>query len=440
MNIIKGFSSLPALANNAPGQTAIFGELSPESLTFSKFKTNYANPTLYAGVEFVGFTTMTGGGSQITLSNTVSNHILSVAKWVYDQYNISAIPPNANKASFIAQLESTFPDMTNIEINEILNATLTQRMPDYIAWHFLDGAEDNEIKVWFNDARFKTQYDDYTIIVLPPVHSVDQLNNPTASTAAFLNGYTSGELIADIAAQAGVYPYTRLVSLTLTWHDPTLPTATLQTTWTAIVYGLAGNDNDNIKAQIRSYIAANSALTNWEIIYPTLYAENEFTIIPSWTDIASPESGLDVALYNTAIDVGPLLNKAASLIPSSYGSSVVLSSYLMSNLNVVSAFWRGISFLAIGNPGNVGSQFKFRQKFPDYMNIQPTSTDWGRISLLTRNFIVALNAALEKALILTETGSIPVGYTRSIRDGKVYLGFNYDGFTYLILAKISHPV
>jgi hypothetical protein len=93
MNIIKGFSSLPALANNTPGQTAIFGELSQESLTFSKFKTNYANPTLYAGVEFVGFTTTTGGGSQITLSNTVSNHILSVAKWVYDQYNISAIPP-----------------------------------------------------------------------------------------------------------------------------------------------------------------------------------------------------------------------------------------------------------------------------------------------------------------------------------------------------------
>jgi hypothetical protein len=61
------------------------------------------------------------------------------------------------------------------------------------------------------------------------------------------------------------------------------------------------------------------------------------------------------------------------------------------------------------------------------------------MTLLTRNFIVALNAALEKALTLTETGSVPVGYTRSLRDSRVYLGFSYDGFTYLVLAKISHP-
>lgn len=439
MNTIKGFITLPALANNAPGQTAVFGELSPESATFSKYKTNYANPALYSGVELVGFTTKDGVGSQIILSNTVANHILSIAKWVYDQFNASAIPSNANKANFITQLETTFPAMLDVEINEILNATITQRMPDYIAWRFLDGAVENEIKIWFNDSRFKSQYSDYTIIVLPPTATVDQLNNPTPTTGAFIAAYNSGQLIAAVSGAAGTYPYTRLVSQTLTWHDPTLPASTLQTTWTAIIYGLAGNDSDKIKAAIRSYIAANSALTNWDIVYPTLYAENEFVIIPAWSDIATPESGLDVALYKPVMDVGPLLNKAAALIPSSYASAVVLSSYLMSNLSVGSAFWRSIGFLALGNPGNAGGQFNFRSRFPDYMNIPTTSTDWGRMTLLTRNFIVALNAALEKALTLTETGSIPVGYTRSIHDSRVYLGFSYDGFTYLVLAKISHP-
>lgn len=440
MNIVKGFINLPVLANNAPGQTAIFGELSTESATFSRNKTNYANTTIAAGVEFVGFTTKDNVGSQITLTTAVSNHILSVAKWVYDQYNASAIPSNANKALFITQLESEFPDMNNISINEILNGNITQRMPDHIAWEYSDGALVNEIKVWFSDSRFKTQYDDYTIIVLPPVQVLDQLNNNSATVGALITGYTSAELIADITTQAGTSPYTRLTSLTLTWNDPVVVGATIQTTWTAIIYGLAGNDNDKIKSTIRSYIAAYSTLTVWPTLYPSLYAENEFIVIPSWNDIAVPETGLDVALYTPSLHVGPLLNKAGSLVPSSYANSVILTAFLMDNLSVSSAFWRSIAFLAIGNPGNVGGQYSFKEKFPDYMNVLTTSTDWGRMTVLTRNFIIALNAALEQALTLTESGSIPAGYTRSIRDGRTYLGFSYDGFTYLILAKISHPL
>lgn len=441
MNKIKGFANIPSLANNAAGQVAIFGELSSLSFSFSRYKTNYANAT-YPGVELVGFTTVNDLGSQITLTTQTSNHILSVIHWVYSQYLISAVPTNANKANFITQLQTQFPAMTSVVINEILTGTVTQRMPDFIEWSFDDGGTVNKIKIWFADYRFQAQFDEYEIFVYPPVASLNNLNNPIASVSSFISSYNnSGGVINSIGTVTNTNPATRILSYTLVWHDPTTTGPTLDTSWAVVIYGMAGNDNDRIKAAIRAYIASNSVLTNWAIIYPTLYAENEFIIIPTWGKVSVPETGLDPALYTPALEVGELLNLAASIVPPSYATSVTLSSYLMANLVVSSGFWRSTGFLAIGNPGNVGSQFsiKHANKFPDYMNIPSSSPDWGRMTVNTRNWIIALNDAFEKALTLTAISPIPPGYSRVTINGKVFLGFTYDSFSYLVLAKISYP-
>jgi hypothetical protein len=51
-----------------------------------------------------------------------------------------------------------------------------------------------------------------------------------------------------------------------------------------------------------------------------------------------------------------------------------------------------------------------------------------------------LNAALEKAMDLTLTSPVPPGYSRVVRSGRVFLSFDYDGFSYLVLAKISNTI
>jgi len=438
MNSIKGFISLPTLANNLPGQVGLFGELSTVSATFSRNKSNYADPIAYPGVELVGFTTKTDAGSQITLTGTVSDHVLAVAYWVYTQYNASTIPANANKAAFIASLIAEFPEMTSVTINEILNGTLSQRLPDYISWTFDDAGTSNVIKIWFSDARFQSQYDDYEIIVIPPITVIDQLIATTAVVAGLVHAVTPSVIISKVAIASGGVPYTRLVSQPVTWNDPGIPGSTLITEWTVLIYGLAGNDADLIKNQIREYIAAHSSSTVWPTVYPSLYAENEFTIIPLWTNVAVPEAALDVALYTPSARVGSLQAIATANLPTSYGSAVLLPTYLNAQLTVSSAFWRSISFLAVGNPNNIGSQFSFKNKYADYMNLDTSSPDWGRMSLTTRNFIVALNAALEQALTLTELGPVPMGYSRVLRNGKVYISFSYSGFNYLILTAGSY--
>lgn len=443
MKNFKGFASIPALANNLPGQTGNFGELSPAALTFSRNKTNYVSPTIN-GIELIGFSAKTDVGVTYTPTNGLIAHILSVIEWVRDQNASGSIPANINKADFIDDLSNAFPGlMTAIEINEIIvGSPISSKMPDYVKWVYSDAGQDHELKIWFVNSRFESQYDEYEILLVPPIDDIDDLNATTGVVTALIGAVTPAQILNKVVTAAGGVPYTTLVPYNLIWNSPTVPGSTVNTTWTVIAYGPGAQDTDNIKDAIRSYITANTALASgiWNTLYPSLYAENEFIVVPLWQNIAVPESGLDVELYNASAKVGELISIATDRIPDSYAASVTIATYLNSNLYVANAFFQSLTFLTVGNPNNVGSVWNFEQKFPDYTNIQPSSPDWLRMSVVTRDFIVWLNDALEKAIDLTATSTVPPGFTRVTRDGKIYLSFTYDGFNYLVLSKGSYAI
>lgn len=439
MNTIKAFIANASLADNTQGQVALFGELSHYANSFSRTRQQYANPSLAPGLELVTFTTKNDVNAVITLSTGARNHILEVCQWVYSQYDASAIPPNSNKTAFINALITQFPSMTTVSINEILNGSpSTKRLPDHINWSYNDGGTQTQIKIWFADSRFRTQYDDYEILVIPPITPIDDLNNPLTTVNLLLNNVTTASIINQANTLANGVPYTTLHTFSVIWNDLTVPNATLTTNWNLVIYGAAGLDNVAIKSAIREYISTHSTLTVWSSIYPTLYAENDYCIIPMWNDIASPEASLDPALYRSSVRVGKLIPVATNLIPATYSQSVSIVSFLNSNLFIGVAVYRSLSFLAVGNPNNSGGLYNFGNKYPDYMALPTTHADFVRMSTITQNFVIALNDALDKARTLTAISSVPVGYTRSIRNGKVYLSFDYLGITYLILAAVSY--
>lgn len=442
MNRIKGFIAIPAINNNAEGQTAIFGELTTYSKTFSKQQSSYVNPSLAAGIELIGFTTKNISGSHIVLPQAVVNHILSVSNWVYNQHTSGLIPSDANKASFINALAVEFSTMNGITINEILDGspTVSQRMPDYISWTFTNSGTDNEIKIWFADSKFRTQYDDFEITIIPPIPVIDNLNNNSAVVNALLVGFSGAGLINAVETAAANTPYTKLVSKNVVWNDPAIPNVTLNTNWTAVIYGAAGNDNEAIKTAIRNYIGSNSTLTVWDNIFPTLYAENEFIVIPMWLDTAIAPAGLDYGIYSPAINVGKLMTTATAYVPATYAQSVVLPTYFNSHLVVANAFFRSLAFMVIGNPNNSGGVYSFKTVYPDYIDVQTDSPDWGRMTVNTRAWVTKINDAFEKAMVMTDTSSVPVGYTRVTRNNKVYLAFVEGLYNYLVLTKHSYTV
>lgn len=438
MNSIKGFSKLPGLANNADGQTAQFGELSYLSGTYSRHQTNHVLPSLYPGVELVVFSAKNDSNTMFSPSTGVIQHILSIMGWVYDQHNASAIPSNINKSAFISSLTVEFPSMTNVEINEILNGTpSTKRMPDYIKWRYNDGGLIIENKIWFCDERFQAQYDEYEILIVPPVDNINTLNASSASVGLQIAAVSPSEMLQDMNVLMDAFP-TRVIAHPLTWTDPNNPGATITTYWYLALYGPSAADVDNIKNEIREYIGLHSSLSVWPTIYPSLYSDNEYVIIPLWEDLALEATGLDPALFRTLVKVGKLKSVATAMIPQTYAQSVNISTYLNSYLFVGSAYYRSMCILGVGNPNNVGGDFDLQAKYSDYMVVAPSSGDFARMSANTQAFVNALNAALDKAKDLTATSAVPVGYTRAVRNGRVFLAFVLSGFTYLVLSQLSY--
>lgn len=440
MNIFKAFATIPAEVNNLPGQISTFGELSPRSKTFTRLPTLYSAPA-NPGFELVGFHAKSDAGVPFTPTGTLTQHQLDLVSWILNAHNTGSIPANSSKAAFILAIETQFPTITNVEINEILNGSpITSRFPDFVKWRFSDGGTEYETTVWFADARFQSQYDQYEILLIPPIAPIDNLNASTSVVTDLITAVEPADILAQATTLAGNYPYTGLVSGNVVWNNPIAPHNTLNTTWYVLGYGPLAFDVDNIKNAIREYIATHTALIagTWNVIYAGLYAENEFVLIPLWDSMAIPVDGLDVAIYDAVVRTGNLSTIATNHLPSSYADSVTLSTYLAANLEIIASYWRSIMMVGVGNPNNVGLNTRLSMLYPDYASIQPSSADWMRMSATTRTFVSMLVAALEVALTMTSTSGVPVGFGRSTRDGKVYTTFTFGDYTYFILTADSY--
>ena len=445
MYIVQGFLRIPQISNNNNGVTAPFGELSPTSWTFSRSIKNYANGAKAPSTEFVAFKSVDETNQNIDVPAFIAETVLKIGQWVYTQSTKSLIPSNQQISSFIQALTDEFSNLTNTyglpaaitktQVGEILDTPVAgQRMPDYIAFELKDDKKVYDVKFWFSDKRFALQYPYYEMVVLPPVGYVDALNGTTADVSNLLNSITKTQIVNQITAVTRDYPATYIYSINLRWHNPNNPTSTLDTEWFVVVYGQAGIDRDVVKDSIRNYIATNSGVTNWTSIYPDLYAESEFIIIPFWSEIATVDNGYDEGLYRSAVAKYRMEEIENKQIPASYNTVTDFAAYKRQYLVTCSTNYRSILFYALGNPNNSGGKFSLLHLYPDYMDIPTTSPDFNRLSTKTQGFAIKLNEALHVAREYSRTKPIPTGYALSTKSNREYIGFDYDGFTFYILT------
>lgn len=440
MSDIKAFVSMPSLENNAPGIVATFGELSVHSRTFTRDYQVLANPDTTPSSSVVVFKSTNNAGDPQIVPTLVGARLMLIAEWIYDQHTTGQIPSNANKQTFINALQAEFPDVERTIVGQILNgSTPSRKMPDYIKFVIPQGAEEHRITLWFSDSRFRTQYTDYTVLIIPPINTIDLLNNDNvAVVSAMLAERTTAQFVAKMNQLSGLIPYTSMQTYDLTWHQPNGGAGRLPTTWSAIVYGDAGTDADVIKNAIREYIANNTSNTNWDDIYPDLYAENEYAIIPLWENIAIPETGLDVGLFSPVVKTGTLANIAVTRAPSGYGQTSTLTQHVNASMEILGTPYRSMQLLVIGNPNNPDEQYSFSQQYPDYLNVPTTSSDYSRMSGKTRAYYQLLLEGLEYARRYTDGDVPPAGFTKTIRGNRVFLTFLADGYQWHILSRVSY--
>lgn len=440
MYIFNAFVSIPELANNSAGKVAKFGELSSKSLTFSKDIRNYANNNAYPNIELVSFSALDDSSTPLdTVSETIVNTALSLSNFLYTQYNNNAIPINTSKKSLITGVNKEFPLLRNLVIGEIIESGLPgKRLIDYIRYdQFGDGFE-YRITLWFSDAKFRTQYPFYEIEVIPPLGDIARLIDTPANVIEALNSIRPSYVVNRLAAISDQYPITTNFVYTVNWHDPAGSKTVVPTDWTAAIYGLAGKDLDVIKDAIRNYLAENSTYQQWPKIFPDLYSQNEFLIIPFWDVLATPTDGYDDGLYGSITQISKYNEEFIRLVPSSYGTAATLSNLRNNQTSIIGTVYRGINAMVVGNPNNKDSMDTFTKMFPDYMAVGTDRSDFSRMSKRTQNFILLMLECFETARNYTLNTILPDGFTKAVKAKREYIGFEYEGFRFFMISRFGY--
>lgn len=440
MNTLNAFVEIPELADNTLEKIGKFGEFSVKARTYTKDIRNYADKDAFPNIELT--TTAILDETSTPVPNPpaqLTDIALSVSNFFYTQYSDNAIPLPPSKATLESAVAAEVPLIRNVRIGEILEAGLPgKRLIDQVRYDCVVNGILWRVTLWFSDSKFREQYPLYDIVVIPPLGDIDRMIDTPANVVEAIKGITVDYTINRIAAITSEHSSTTLYTHTIKWNDPNGSKTKINTKWTVVIYGAAGNDLDIIKDAIRRYIADNSTSDKWPIIFPDLYSENEFLLMPLWDVIAAPADSYDDGLYASLIDFKTVNEQAKRVIPLSYTGTVAMDKLRSDFLGILSTTYRGLLVMTLGNPNNVDGKTMFDELYPDYMAVSTDRPDFARMSTLTQDFVIKLIETLDIARHYTLNASLDGGYTKATKGNREYIGFDFEGFTYYVLTRTGY--
>lgn len=443
MYTLKGFINIGALANNAPGtatdgdpssvipgNTSPLGELSDISSTYSIEKGTYRYAQS-ANCELKSFSSRRDGGPQVIVSAKYSEHVLKLSQWIFDQAVAGRLSNDvgAFKTLFLAQFGNIIKDF---ECGKMYEAK-GNWMPAYIEWQLDDKAETNKLRVWFADEAFRNQYDEYQLVVIPPIEPVDTFQKVRTEVEKAMAKFNVPDHHKKVLELTKGEPYTLLHSDDYKWYDREDPTSTLMTTWSVAIYGAAGNSLEIIKDALADYILANSDFDrpDWIPVFPDIFTSTEFQVIPMWHRHSVPDETVRGALYSPIVPYDgllPLLEKFVTYTP---------KDHLAKYLQLAGIQYKSLAAAFIGGPENRDQKYVLTDFFPDYAMLSTTSPDFNRMDEETVAWVVKLVEATITAEEMDEYSHVGRGYARIWRGELMYISFAHQKVSYLVLSRLS---
>lgn len=443
---LKAFMAYGSMADNAKDEIAKLGELSVYSETYATDRLIFSGTTggeVQTTVNCSVFSSIDTNGQHKDVPVDYSAILVAMGAWVYTQATSGQFTNDAD--AFSQQLTAEFGSV----IHEVKVGAMVQQgtywLPENLTFHFTqasntspDYTSQSRVKVWFSDQAFRNQYDDYLIEIVPPLTPMDDFYKSMTNVDSELKARTIPELMDTVRQLADKAPYTVLRSIDFTWHDPNVEGNTLNTTWTFLIYGQAGNNIDAIKAQLVEYILTRSEHTRdeWAAVFPDIFTSTEFIITPMWDQYAVPNKTLIEGVYSPTVND----TRARSVAKATAVGPGYTQDYLDTYLNYSTVPYKSLAFLAIGGADNRGDIHQFLEQWPDYMTVSTTSLDFDRMQPKTQQWLDLFYKLLKVAEEMTDTTDIPVGMTRLHRTNDngipvLYVSATFDNVQYLVVAK-----
>lgn len=424
MKIIKAFASHVQFINNTEGAIHPIGEISTDAMTYAKEVGVYGSPD-DDSITLVTFTT-TLSGNYDKLDSDWTNHVFKVVKKVYEQI----LTGNQLNVEDLAQTLNTAlsSEVSDLRVGRITTDT-SKYAPEWVAWKRQGHA--SEIRIWFADTAFRGQYDDYTVVCVPALPNLADFFKPAGQLRTILEGQTATVINTRVEEAKNRKPPTVTRTFECNWIDPLDSQVKLNTVWTAVVYGAAGDNIDAIKDALSGYILANSDQNRdrWKGLLPDIFLRTEFTLVPLWDQYAIPNRSIVEGIYSP---ITPVSGLEAKFSP--YATEYP-AQHRQNHLCLMAHPYRSIAVATCGSHENRDNKFKLTDVYPDYIAEHSLSQDFNRMTEPTREFAEILGNMLVIAEDLDENTVVPQGYSRLSRNGKIFLVRSIGGIHYLMAVK-----
>lgn len=439
---LHGFMVINSLIDNTLGRVSGLGELSPQSLSYSREVAIY-HDNEYANVRLYSFYS-TLDGRKDPLTKNLAKVVLGIGNFLADESLSARITDN--RADFIQKFTTEYAGRANLLETGKMVTNGRYWLPEYIMIKLTQDKRENQYKIWFADDSFQRQYDKYEIEVIPPIVTIDDFHKGVGVVKELLTDHTGikdyriERLHERVNQKAAERPYTYIKTSTYNYINPNDAKEEIPTAWTVIIYGEAGQNADIIRDEISKYVLKNSQHNQaaWERLIPDLFTPTEFYLSPFWTKFATENLQLRGGIHSPLVPYREVLPWCTRTMP---GYS---EEHIRNTAVVFNSIFKSIAIVACGGTKNRLVKSNFEEVWKDYCNIYTTSRDFNRISPGTQEFILFMNTMLLEAETLTPDSAMPNNFTRVYRNRLYFLVGTFNNVSYLMplrwnfLAEITN--
>lgn len=425
MKVFRGFSTMRQLVDNAHGVIPTLGEISPESLTFSRDITVYTHP-VNKEFTYINMHRVDGGNANIDIPSESLDYILNFLDWISVAGHDGTI--TSDKETFLNNWIHQFPDMADEYMSGAMRTEDNYYLPERVEWK----KGEDIYEIFFADDVMETYWQPWAIEVVPPCDNIDDLLQVLPLVTPIINSRSLKTTLQLITLTANEFPFTYQDSEVLQWHQYNNESITTDTDWALLQYGPAARDPENIRTTLRDYIITHSTKdeTEWYPVYPQLFDPVLFYITPMWDKLAKPALTTTEGIYSPIVNPATDTERCFLFAPFSDGHVTEFLEFFPTRFNCLSV---GI----VGATSNKEGTKRNSELYPDYISVASTHSDFFLQKPLTQEWSLLLTLLIKAAETYKPDEWLPDDVVSSVKDGIVYLSTKHEGRNYLIVTKQS---
>lgn len=428
---LKGFVEIQDLIDNEPSKLSVLGELSTWCETYTKNKTEFANPDS-PGYRIVGLSCKNADTGEVEPSTTIIAETIEVVKGIY-AYAAGHLRPY-DTADFEATIKADFiSKIYNFQYGSFVdNGNVA--LPEWVYWESVE-EPGTVVQMWLADAAFRTQYDEYEITVIPPFNNVDDFFANSTTVLNNLKNFSFTQIIEKTQTEKDYNPETYLRFNAFEYINPDSGNNGMSY-WGVLIYGTYGDNIDAIKQAIQNYILARSAHTRaeWTAILPDLFETTEFVILPRWDKYAIPNKEVQAGIHSSYSEPNEVMVFAKT------HADFYNPDWVTANITIMPFNYKDMTLIVIDGPDNIANKKHFVGLFPDYIPEATTSLEFNRMTAFSQDFFIKLEKLIIAAETATKYSSLSADFRKIWRNNKLYLSMVYDNVDYLVAANANYGV